>query len=449
MTARRRRSPGRGVEVSLVPILSVNFVGTLGFSIVLPFLVFLVTRWGGNALVYGVMGATYSGFQLIGAPILGRWSDVYGRRRILLLSQLGTLASWIIFVAAFLLPEEPLATIDSRILGRFALTLPLIVMFVARAADGITGGNVSVANAYLADITEEADRNANFGKMAVSANLGFILGPALAGLLAATAWGELLPVLAGLAFSLVATLIIALKLPESQPCVLARDPQQTTVRKVFGQEQRECFEMKAAAKLSVREILELPGIPLLMAIYFLVMLGFNFFYITFPVYAVEGLRWAVSDTGIFFAVMGLLMVAVQGPVLNRLSKRVAEEVLLAVGSFVLAASFLFFTFRSLGLIYLGVALLALGNGLMWPSVLSLLSKTAGKEVQGAVQGFAGSAGAVASILGLLVGGLLFEALEERTFLLSAGVIFAVFLMSLRLLSRRGGGTLEQLDGDDL
>ena len=101
----------------------------------------------------------------------------------------------------------------------------------------------------------------------------------------------------------------------------------------------------------------------------------------------------------------------------------------------LALSFLFFAFGSLGLIYLGVALLALGNGLMWPSVLSVLSKTAGKEVQGAVQGFAGSAGAVASILGLLVGGLLFEALEARTFLLSAGVIFAVFLMSLRLLSR--------------
>ena len=88
--------------ISIVPILSINFVGTLGFSIVLPFLVFLVTRWGGNALIYGIMGATYSFFQLIGAPILGRWSDTYGRRKILLLSQLGTLLSWIVFVTALL-----------------------------------------------------------------------------------------------------------------------------------------------------------------------------------------------------------------------------------------------------------------------------------------------------------------------------------------------------------
>ena len=84
--------------ISIYPILSVNFVGTLGFSIVLPFLVFLVTRLGGNALIYGIMGATYSFFQLIGAPMLGRMSDRYGRKRILLVSQLGTLSSWAIFL---------------------------------------------------------------------------------------------------------------------------------------------------------------------------------------------------------------------------------------------------------------------------------------------------------------------------------------------------------------
>lgn len=165
------------------PILAVNFVGTLGFSVVLPFLVFLVTRLGGNAFVYGCIGATYSAFQLVGAPVLGRWSDRFGRRRILLLSQLGTLLSWVIFLGALYLPVKPLAAIDTPLTGTFILTLPLLVLFFARALDGATGGNVSVANAYLADVTSEAERSEAFGRMAVASNLGFVFGPALAGLL--------------------------------------------------------------------------------------------------------------------------------------------------------------------------------------------------------------------------------------------------------------------------
>jgi len=96
----------QSTNISLYPILAVNFVGTLGYSIILPFLVFLVTRLGGNALIYGIMGATYPAFQLVGAPILGRWSDLYGRRKILLLSQTGTLASWFIFLLALFSPHQ-------------------------------------------------------------------------------------------------------------------------------------------------------------------------------------------------------------------------------------------------------------------------------------------------------------------------------------------------------
>ncbi|HSH74890.1 MAG TPA: MFS transporter, partial [Longimicrobiales bacterium] len=133
--------------VPLLPILLVNFIGTLGFGLVLPFLVFLVTDWGGNAFVYGLVGATYSAFQLVGAPILGRWSDRYGRRKVLLLSQAGTLVSWLIFLVAFALPVREVLTFESAATGPVVLTVPLLVVFVARALDGITGGNVSVANA--------------------------------------------------------------------------------------------------------------------------------------------------------------------------------------------------------------------------------------------------------------------------------------------------------------
>ena len=129
------------LTISLYPILAVNFVGTLGYSIILPFLVFLVTRLGGNALIYGLLSATYSTFQLIGAPILGKWSDTYGRRKVLFLSQLGTLVSWVIFLFALFIPIRSLFNIDSSIFGQFVITLPLAVLFFARALDGKVNTN--------------------------------------------------------------------------------------------------------------------------------------------------------------------------------------------------------------------------------------------------------------------------------------------------------------------
>ena len=170
-------------KISLFPLLVVNFIGTLGFSIVLPFLVFLVNRLGGNAFVYGLASSMYPTFQLIGAPILGRWSDIYGRKKILLLCQLGTLISWIIFLGALYLPLITLFEVNSKTLGVFTFTLPLAILFFARAFDGLTGGDISIANAYLADITSEKDRNRNFGKMSIAMNLGFVVGPAFSGIL--------------------------------------------------------------------------------------------------------------------------------------------------------------------------------------------------------------------------------------------------------------------------
>ena len=409
-----------------------NFVGTLGFSIVLPFLVFLVDRWGGNALVYGVLGATYSAFQLIGAPILGRWSDVRGRQRILLLSQLGTLASWGIFLAAFALPVRELLHLQDSFLGTFTLTLPLLVVFVARALDGLTGGNISVAHAYLADISSDADRNVNFGKMAISANLGFILGPAIAGLLGSTAWGELLPVLLALVISLVASGLIAWRLPESRPCPQVADDTPPGIHRILGQEYKQCVEVAAVRRPGFLQILRLPRVGLLLAIYFLVMLAFNFFYVAFPVHAVQGLQWSVRQTGAFFAILSLLMVIVQGPVLRRALQVYSDRVLVMVGSVLLAASFPFLMLSELLGIYLGVALLALGNGLLWPSVVAILAKVAGHDNQGAVQGVAGSFGAIASMVGMIVGGVLFDSVGVRVFLLPAAILLVVFVLSLRM-----------------
>ena len=424
-------SSSNPAEISLLPVLSVNFVGTLGFSIVVPFLVFLVTKWGGNALVYGLIGATYSAFQLIGAPILGRWSDRYGRRKILLLSQLGTLVSWLIFLIAFFVPVRIVEDIDSTIMGQFTLTLPLILLFLARAADGITGGNVSVANAYLADITDEEDRSKNFGRMALSGNLGFVLGPALAGLLGATIYGEILPVVAALLISILATLIIVFGLKEFDPCILTCAPISRNMRKVFGQEHKECYSIRDPEKVGFRTILKISHVPRLLGVYFLVMLGFSFFYIGFPVHAIEELRWTVADTGAFFAYLSLVMVLVQGPVLARVSKKFSDAALAFVGTLILTIGFICLFWSSIPVIYLAATLIAFGNGLMWPTVMAMLSNAAGDMHQGAVQGAAGSIGAIASIVGLIAGGLLYNWLGAWVFVLAALVILPVSIVTPR------------------
>jgi DHA1 family tetracycline resistance protein-like MFS transporter len=420
-------------QIPIFPILLVNFIGTLGYSIILPFLIILVIKFGGNEMTYGVMGATYSFFQLIGAPILGNWSDRYGRKKILLLSQAGTFLAWILFMFALLMPETTGFKIPLPILGAFAMSLPLGVLLMARALDGITGGNVSVANAYLADITSDKDRKRNFGKMAASANIGFIVGPAFAGVLGGTALHELLPVLAAMLISFVAIFVIAF-MPESKLCTIAKPVDEQRMKKVFGQEHKECYKMAGAGNASFKDVLQLKNIPFILILYFAIFLAFNFFYVAFPVHAVQGLKWSLFKLGMFFSVLSLIMVCVQGPILSRISNMFSDSTLTLTGSVILAVGFFLFTSKSEALIFGGVLFFSVGNGIMWPSFLSILSKAAGDKYQGAVQGYASSAGSLASIIGLVAGGVVYGLVGVQTFLISGILILVIFVLSFKLVS---------------
>lgn len=427
MISKEKRTP-------IFPLLLVNFIGTLGFSIVLPFLVFLVMKFGGNAVIYSLLAATYPAFQLIGAPILGRWSDIYGRKKVLLLSNVGTAIGWILFLVALVVPFEETFSINLISFGTIVVVVPLLFIFFARAIDGITGGNISVANAYLSDISTDENRSKNFGKMAISSNLGFILGPALAGILAGTVYGEILPVLAALLLSLVTLFVIGFLLKESRiksnPIVI---PEEGTIRKVFAQECKDCYEPASPIKPKFRDVFKIKHISFLLVLYFLIFLGFNVYYASFPAHAASELKWSVTQLGIFYAVLSGIMVFIQGPVLRKALKKFSEEKLVILGSIILATNFVLFFSNNIISVSLAVVLFALGNGLMWPSFMSILSKRAGTVLQGAVQGVAGSVGGLASIIGLIAGGVLYNLIGGATFLISAAVIFSVFVMSFRLL----------------
>ncbi|MGB9928358.1 MAG: MFS transporter [Methanosarcina sp.] len=426
--------PSSTKENALFPLYLVTFISALSFGVIFTFLVYLVEDYGGNAVVYGILASTYSIFQLIGSFILGRWSDLYGRKKILLLSQIGTLISWIIFLIALFLPIIPLMQIKSDLLGTFILTLPLVVLFVSRILGGITGGSISVAYAYLADMTPEESRNKNYGRISIATNLAYILGPALAGLLGqATVYREVLPVSIVLFISFIGVLIILFLLPDSKPCVIRSYPEPGSIRKILGQETKECYQVEGENRIFLREILRLDYIPFMLLLYFLIFLAFNIYYSAFPVFAAIGLEWNPTELGIYYSFISALMAFVQGPILTRLAKRYTEAVLIVAGGFILGLQFILLVPGNFFLLYIAAVFFAFGNGIMWPCVLSVLSKFAGNRYQGSVQGFAMSASSFASIIGLLAGGILYTQFGSNTFLAAAGIIYLVVILSFRLI----------------
>lgn len=174
------------------------------------------------------------------------------------------------------------------------------------------------------------------------------------------------------------------------------------------------------------------NVPFMLVLYFLIFLGFNIYYTAFPIFAAVALEWSPAELGIYFSVISAMMAFVQGLVLAKLSARYTESVLIIMGGNILGLQFLLIIPGNTYLLYLAAVFFAFGNGVMWPCILSMLSKSAGNIYQGSVQGFAMSAGSLASILGLLAGGLLYTQLRTTAFLIAALIIFFVVGLSFRL-----------------
>ena len=321
------------------------------------------------------------------------------------------------------------------------MTLPLLMIFVARIFDGFTGGNISVANAYLSDISTDEDRNTNFGKMGASTSLGFVLGPAVAGILASTLMGEALPLLLAALISLVAIFVINNRLEETNPCVVDTGTfKLKSFRRFFQVEHKNCYGSTDKGKVKTntwKAILAIPGIPLLYTVYFLTFLAFSLFYAGLPIYANTLLGWSATDLGLFLAYSSLIMILTQGPLLSRLVKVVSNENLILVGSLLLATGFYLLSSNTIIVIYLANTIFSIGNGMMWPSFLALLSSTGTKQNQGAIQGYGNSMGSIASMLGLILGGMLFESISTTVFVIGALVFLVItLLMAGRFLRRK-------------
>ena len=328
----------------LLIIFLTIFVNLIGFGIIVPLLPFYAETFGASPVVIGLLFAVFSLCQLIAAPALGDLSDRFGRRPVLVFSLAGTVVSFVML----------------------ALAHSVVMLFLARIVDGLSGGNISTARAYVADITEPKDRAHAYGLIGAAFGLGFIMGPALSGVLARVSYTA--PIWAAAALTLVAALMAWFWLPE------------TVHRANAG----------AGNPLSyLPALLQRPAIRRVLTVDFIYWFAFSIFQTTFALFAARRFGFNASRTGYFMAGFGVLGAVIQGGFIRPIVKRTGDKpmfiagVLFSIVGLVAAAAA-----HSVMLFALALVPLAFGMGFGHPTVSSLVSRAGRGDEQGRVQGAA-------------------------------------------------------------
>jgi len=307
----------------LLTIFLIVFVDLLGFGLILPLLPYYAEAYGATPVVVGLLVASYAAAQLIGAPLLGRLSDRYGRRPVLLLSVLGTFTGFLLLAFA-----DPLGRMISALVAPQAANLFILgVLFLSRILDGLTGGNITVAQAYITDVTDEQNRAKGLGLIGAAFGLGFIIGPAVGGAL--SQWGYSAAAIAAATVSFLNLLAIFFFLPESL----------TPERQAAAQKaQRPPFTLSA-----MLSALQRPKIGPLLHIRLFFGLAFATFQTIFALYA-QAIGLEARTTGYVLAYVGLLSVIVQGGLIGPLTRRFRENWLIITGLWLMGGGLLAWAF---------------------------------------------------------------------------------------------------------
>ena len=372
----------------LMTIFLVVFIDLLGFGIILPLLPYIAEKYSAGPFQIGMLTATYSFFQLIASPILGRLSDRYGRKKLLIISQLGSAVGYLILGLAGNLP----------------------LLFLSRIIDGATGGNISIAQAYIADVTTKENRARGMGMIGAAFGLGFIFGPAIGGFLSRFSYSA--PAYFATAISLLTVLTTIFFLKETINEKQAKVSPKTKLN----------FE-------EFRKVLSIYPIGILIITFFVVNLASSVQQGNFALWTQKTFNYGPTQNGWLFTYIGIIAVLVQLKVLPFLTKKFNEKNILYISLVFLFLGLILIPLMPTPLfLYVSLFFLPFGMGLSNPTIQALASENVPKEEYGGTLGFLQSAGSLGRIIGPIIGGIIFQSLGKDNAFYFAGFIVLIILI---------------------
>lgn len=375
------------------------FLDLVGFGIVIPLLPFYVQSMGGSPRTVGVLLGCFSFTQLLATPVLGRYSDRYGRRPIILFSLAANAVAMGLFA-----------------LASYQHLLPLL--FVSRILAGATSGNLSACQASIADVTTKETRARSMGRIGAGIGLGLVLGPMIGGVF--SQWGAWLPPLAAGALALLGALAVLLAMPETHPAsARATSPVRSRMSAIQDSPHPRALLM-------------------VLLLYFLVFLAMTTLQVAFALLAQARLGWNPKQVGYVFALLGALGLVIQGGLIGPLSSAVGEVRLFVLGALLFSAGLLGVSLAGQPLTLVGaVAVLGTGLGFIQPLLSSLASQAANPSLQGLTLGLAQSCGGLARTVGPVTSGALYASLGTGA-PFTAGACVALMAAALGALLKREG-----------
>jgi DHA1 family tetracycline resistance protein-like MFS transporter len=392
----KRRKNRRSPLLLMALTILIDFTG---FGLVIPLLPFWAERLGANALEVGLIITIYALAQLLFTPVLGALSDRYGRRPIIVVS----------------LVIEALSLVVTALAG----SLPLL--FLARFIGGLGASNIGSAQAVVSDVTTAKERAKGMGMIGAAIGLGFVIGPALGGVLAPR--GQTLPFWIAAGVALVNALLVLLFLPETR--------KRMATQEVVSSRQRGLNILFSGWRNAAHH----PSVLGLVLVNLLYTIAFTGMETIFPLFTQRTFGWGASQNGYIFTYIGFIIVIMQGGLVGQLVKHWRESRVLLVGLVLMTIGLVSLAFSTrFALLLVTLGLLSIGDGAVTPTVSTLLSFASPAEIQGEMLGLSQGVGGLGRIIGPLAAGSLYTFGASIPFITGGILVLLAALVALPALS---------------